>query len=34
MMVLDSKSTAFTRLQHKEITQTFYITMIMVAVHS
>ena len=33
-MVFDSNSAAFTRLQHKEITQTFYITKIMVAVHS
>ena len=34
-MVLDSNGTAFTRLQHKEITQTFYIMiMIMVAVRS
>ena len=34
MMVFDSNCTAFTRLQHKEITQTFYITMILVAVRS
>ena len=34
MVIFDSNSTAFTRLQHKEVTQTFYITMITVAVHS
>ena len=33
-MVLDSNGTAFTRLQLKEIAQTFYITMILVAVRS
>ena len=33
-MILDSNDTTFTRPQLKEITQTFYITMILVAVRS